>query len=214
LQDLANLRAGTPGTNKEVNYDGARHLLRLHGDWFPPSFPQDSALRRVTEQDDAELTQGVFVPELTAREQEELSLSAVFELAEKLRKAWDAGPSLRMKERAIFELRKFYDRAISLESAPAPISFDQAVVHFQRIADRAKHCPNDVKYQDGGTCLNPYFIAAKRSYKYCHGNPECAATAQQSATRKWWSDHGTQWRKSREAAQKKSQKKGRKYGKR
>jgi hypothetical protein len=205
LQDLANLRARAPGTN-EVNYPAARRLSQRYRGWFPASFPRDSAFMRRVEEDDAELTRGTFAPELTQQEKEERSLGLVFSLAAQLRKAWDE-PNARIKERAIFELRKLYDRGIPIDSA-SPVCFDQAMVHFQSIADRAKHCPNP-------DCLNPYFIAAKRSYKYCRGNQDCAATAQRLSTRKWWSDHGTQWRKSREAAQKKPQKKkGPKHAKR
>lgn len=200
LQDLANLQPLEPGSSSRLNYNGARCLWRRYRDWFPPEFPKDSAFRREAEKVDAESSGGALRPTLTKREQEEISLSMILSLAGKLREAWDE-PTPRTKERAIFELRKLYDRGISQDMSPSPVSFDQAMVHFQEVADRAKHCLND--------CLNPYFIAAKRSYKYCRGDQNCAATAQRLAAKRWWGDHGEDWRKRREKKQK-----GAKHGKR
>lgn len=67
-----------------------------------------------------------------------------------------------------------------------------------QVADRMKYCPNP-------TCVAPYFIAKRRSQKYC--SYVCAAPAQKEFKRQWWAEHGDAWRKARKASAKKSRRK-------
>jgi hypothetical protein len=60
-----------------------------------------------------------------------------------------------------------------------------------------------------GICANPecalrYFIRSKAGQRFC-GGPECAVIAQREFKRRWWAEHGKEWRKRRER-QKKSRK--------
>jgi hypothetical protein len=68
-----------------------------------------------------------------------------------------------------------------------------------QVADRMKYCPNP-------SCAAPYFIAKRRSQKYCCDT--CALPSQREFKRQWWAEHGNAWRKAREALAKKSRRKG------
>jgi len=115
-----------------------------------------------------------------------------------LRLAWDA-PDLRHRKWHIFKARDQYDfytrrfplfdermRGAEDKSAalnadlppeeqgafsgpPEMTAFEQAMLHFERIADRARHCLNP-------ECPAPYFFARKKGQKYC--SSKCAAPAQ------------------------------------
>jgi hypothetical protein len=56
------------------------------------------------------------------------------------------------------------------------------------IADRMRVCGNL-------ECPAPYFIARRRSQRYC--TEECAKPAQQAHKRAWWKEHGDAWRRNR-----------------
>jgi hypothetical protein len=53
----------------------------------------------------------------------------------------------------------------------------------------------------------PYFIAAKATQRYC--SEQCAELFQREWKRKWWAEHGEQWRRGRKKAKKKAGKKRR-----
>jgi hypothetical protein len=80
-----------------------------------------------------------------------------------------------------------------------------AIWHGQKFADLLRICPNS-------DCPAPYFVAEKRSQKYC--SKTCAAPAQREQKRIWWSDKGPAWRAKRKSKaarrSKKSQRKGEK----
>jgi hypothetical protein len=61
-----------------------------------------------------------------------------------------------------------------------------------QITDRMRYCPSP-------TCLAPYFIARRRSQKYC--SDTCALPAQRELKRAWWAEHGDVWRAERTAKQ-------------
>jgi hypothetical protein len=67
-----------------------------------------------------------------------------------------------------------------------------------QIADRMRYCPNP-------TCPAPYFIARRRSQKYC--SDDCALPAQRELKRAWWKEHGDEWRKARKGSTKKPKRK-------
>jgi len=76
---------------------------------------------------------------------------------------------------------------------PPPTPFEQALMWLVDVGDRARHCQNP-------DCVAPYFIAARRSQKYC--STTCAAPTQREFKRRWWAEHGSKRRQkgARQAA--------------
>ena len=64
-----------------------------------------------------------------------------------------------------------------------------------------RFCPNP-------GCPAPYFIAVKRGQQYCAR--VCAADAQRSHKKKWWAEHGQEWRRERLKSRAKKQRAGKK----
>jgi predicted RNA-binding Zn ribbon-like protein len=104
-------------------------------------------------------------------------------------------PDLRTQEWLVFLLRR--NELIASDSrfgapeafnvhVPPPTRFELCLRHMLRSADRLRYCQND-------GCLTPYFIARRRSQKYC--SDACALPAQRKFKLRWWSEHGSQWRK-------------------
>ncbi len=75
-----------------------------------------------------------------------------------------------------------------LNAVPLITPFEAAVFHLQRIAERASYCQNPV-------CHTPYFLATKLGQRFC--SSPCARPAQQEAKRRWWTNHGAEWRTHR-----------------
>jgi hypothetical protein len=63
-----------------------------------------------------------------------------------------------------------------------------ALMAATRLADRFRYCENP-------NCPAPYFIAKRRTEKYCA--EVCANVAQRKQKKAWWSEHGEEWRKNR-----------------
>ncbi len=75
-----------------------------------------------------------------------------------------------------------------------------ALLHAGRIVDRMRYCPSP-------HCAAPYFIAKRRSQKYCSDG--CAVPAQREFKRAWWDEHGKEWRAERKKVSQKSRKRTR-----
>ena len=58
--------------------------------------------------------------------------------------------------------------------------------HSQQLAVCANH---------KNECPSPYFLRWRPNHRFC--SAECAQSAQQEYKRKWWKDHGPEWRKAR-----------------
>ena len=72
-------------------------------------------------------------------------------------------------------------------NVPAETPLEATMWYFQNsIADRAKHCLNP-------DCPAPYFIAEKRSRKYC--SPACSGPAKLESKRNWWREIGDERRR-------------------
>jgi len=128
---------------------------------------------------------------------EEQRANHVWRLRQLLRHVWDQ-PDKRTREWGIFLLLlttrgEAGSGHITLLGFPGPLPpptpFEEALLHFVDIGDRARHCQNP-------ECAAPYFFAARRSQKYCSG--ECALPAQQESKKRWWDEHGSEWRRTRE----------------
>jgi len=60
--------------------------------------------------------------------------------------------------------------------------------------DRMRCCLNE-------NCDAPFFLARRRTQKYC--SEDCAAPAVRQFKRTWWKEHGEDWRAAREKAKRK-----------
>jgi len=82
-------------------------------------------------------------------------------------------------------------------------AFEQAILHLFKSADRALVCGNP-------ECPAPLFFRSrtKRRQRYC--SPKCSGFGQREAKRKWWADHGQQWRENQK--NEKKRKRGGKHG--
>lgn len=72
---------------------------------------------------------------------------------------------------------------------PPPAPFERALTHLVKSADVARYCANP-------ECPAPYFFAKRRNQRYC--SEICAAPAQRELKRKWWAEHGEEWRAARQ----------------
>jgi hypothetical protein len=171
-------------------------IVKRYREFFPESFPQKSGISNELRKSwkghgEPPLSVFKFGPYVH-----------VGEMGGLLRNVWDE-PDQRRREWELFALRRYFHRVTepmhteeNVENYPCPplTAFEQAMFYFQRIAARAKHCPNP-------DCPAPYFIASKKSYKYC--SPMCSGPAQQAFKRQWWAEHGAEWRQSRTQSVKK-----------
>jgi DNA-binding transcriptional regulator GbsR (MarR family) len=55
-----------------------------------------------------------------------------------------------------------------------------------------------LKYCQNPGCREPYFIAERVSQNVC--SVACAKPIQREAKRRWWQEHGEEWRRKRNAA--------------
>jgi hypothetical protein len=69
------------------------------------------------------------------------------------------------------------------------VAFESAIERLEDIGEHTLICGNR-------ECKTPYFIANRRSQKYC--SLPCAAVFQQQAKREWWQEHGDVWRAERQ----------------
>ena len=90
------------------------------------------------------------------------------------------------------------------QPGPAFDPFLLVILRALHLADRMRYCPNS-------TCPAPYFIAKRRSQKYC--SDACALPAQREFKRAWWAEHGSEWRGKRKAKAVRKLKAMRKKGK-
>lgn len=141
-------------------------------------------------------------------------LGEMVQVRDNLRAIWRE-PDLRRREWLAFRLRellmakadpRFIQAAgvISgpevnlIDRLPPPSPFEQTIMQLLKSADRSRYCAN-------ADCPAPYFLAKRRSQKYC--SDACSRPAQKEFKRRWWDEHGESWRKARRASAKKSQRK-------
>lgn len=73
---------------------------------------------------------------------------------------------------------------------PPPTPFELALSYFLKAGDRARYCANP-------ECPAPYFFVTRKNQRYC--SEICAAPAQRELKRKWWAEHGEEWRAARQS---------------
>jgi hypothetical protein len=124
------------------------------------------------------------------------------QLRETLRRMWKE-PDVRTRDWIAYNLR-FYELVrvdfalvnpeVTGRQLPPPTPFEQCLLHLGKCADRARYCANP-------SCVAPYFFARRRSQRYC--SDACAVPAQQEYKRRWWDEHGNEWRSKRKKARRK-----------
>jgi hypothetical protein len=67
--------------------------------------------------------------------------------------------------------------------------FERAIDRLEDLRGRTGQCGNP-------DCGAPLFIRSRKSQRYC--SDMCARVFQQEAKRKWWQDHGKDWRAKRD----------------
>jgi len=121
-------------------------------------------------------------------------------LRDTLRAIWRA-PDLRTKEWGLFRISQNFflqgdPNLIKLPTANVfdfmlswkpPTRTEQFLLGLMRWADLLRYCGNS-------DCPEPYFIATRRSRKYCC--LECSAPAQRESKRRWWAEHGVRRRRA------------------
>jgi len=88
---------------------------------------------------------------------------------------------------------------------PEPDMFVSVLLYALEHAHLLKYCQNP-------GCREPYFIAERVSQNVC--SVACAKPIQREAKRRWWQEHGEDWRRKQKAAERSSRKSQRKGGKR
>jgi hypothetical protein len=120
----------------------------------------------------------------------------IWALHHHLCRVWDQ-PDQRTREWGVFLLLLLTmgeagSRHLTLlgfpDPLPPPTLFEQALMWFVDVRDRARHCPNP-------DCPAPYYFAKRRSQKYC--SDSCALPAQREFKRRWWAEHGSTRRQGR-----------------
>lgn len=132
-------------------------------------------------------------------------LDLIMRLRTRLAEAWRA-PTVLAREISILRLigiylytgeePRFVDSKFvhynedywAVEAASQVDAFVLVLLRALHVFDRMRYCPNP-------ECPAPYFIAIRRSQKYC--SDACALPAQREFKRKWWQEHGSTWRKKR-----------------
>ncbi|HEV2881082.1 MAG TPA: hypothetical protein VGX24_07370 [Pyrinomonadaceae bacterium] len=84
--------------------------------------------------------------------------------------------------------RILYDPAKRFR-VPPPTPFEQALSYLVKVGDKARYCANP-------ECPAPYFFVVRKNQRYC--SEICAAPAQRELKRKWWAEHGEEWRTTRQ----------------
>jgi hypothetical protein len=118
--------------------------------------------------------------------------------AQMLRHAWER-PTTQQREIGVFRLlldaSELYGRASNHRFAIAIEPIGIILLEAIHSADRMRICGNP-------ECAAPYFIATRRSQKFC--SEDCTKPAQREYKRRWWNEHGTAWQKNRSRKQRKS----------
>jgi hypothetical protein len=117
-------------------------------------------------------------------------------LREKLRLVWNQSDARtrrwrieRLKHEALTQLdRRFLAPDAFNLTLPSLTPFERVLEHLGRCADRLRICGNE-------ECPAPYFIARRRSQKYC--SDDCSAPSQRELKRRWWDEHGSALRAAR-----------------
>jgi hypothetical protein len=124
------------------------------------------------------------------------------QLRETLRHMWKE-PDLRTRDWIAYNLRHYeflgadftlVNPEVTGMQLPPPTSFEQCLLHLAKCVDRTRYCANP-------SCAAPYFFARRRSQRYCCDT--CAVPGQREFKRRWWAEHGNEWRSKRKKTRRK-----------
>ena len=124
------------------------------------------------------------------------------QLRETLRRMWKE-PDVRTRDWMAYNLRYYelvrvdfalVNPEVTGKQLPPPTPFERCLLHLGKCADRARYCANP-------SCVAPYFFARRRNQRYC--SDACAAPAQREYKRRWWDEHGNEWRSKHKKARRK-----------
>jgi hypothetical protein len=82
-------------------------------------------------------------------------------------------------------------QTVSLPEPPEPVPCESAFDYLLAHHNRALYCQNPV-------CPAPFFFAKRHTQRYCC--EKCAQGGQKESKRRWWADHGSDWRKRNKKA--------------
>lgn len=189
LEELANLRSDVLAIRRLS--DRYPEILRGRAWWIPGQFEAregtSPVLGEVLEQIDDLLWTAEMV-------QVRGALRTTWRESDLRRRDWLA---FRLRDQLMARADPRFVRAIGVINGPAvdlidrlppPSPFEQAIMYLLKSADRARYCANP-------DCPAPYFLAKRRSQKYC--SDACSKPAQKEFKRRWWDEHGDAWRKRR-----------------
>lgn len=77
-------------------------------------------------------------------------------------------------------------QTVRLPEPPEPVPCEQAFDYLLAHHNRARYCQNPI-------CPAPYFFAKRHTQRYCC--EKCAQGGEKESKRKWWAEHGSDWRK-------------------
>lgn len=114
-----------------------------------------------------------------------------YTVREELRSAWRQPTAL---SRQISLMGLLWQYATGHPQSIHADPFTVMLVRALQIADRMRYCGNS-------SCPAPYFVARRRSQKYC--GDACSLPAQREHKRSWWLEHGEEWRRTSKGKRKK-----------
>ena len=191
--------------NLQVDIDAARRFRERFAAFVPPH--DEEWLAELLDKN-KEFAEQVFRLSNVVPLEEMEESAWVVTLKSILNDLWTE-PDSRQKEWGVFAFRyalyKWGDRNLAGESlfkilyepskrfrVPPPTPFEQALTYLVKAGDRARYCANP-------ECPAPYFFVKRKNQRYC--SEICAAPAQRELKRKWWAEHGEEWRAARQEKQ-------------
>ena len=113
-----------------------------------------------------------------------------------LKSVWDSSDQRTTAQWQIFGTRLFFRGATEsgtlwqgLVEPPAPSPFESAMIYLLENLHRTRRCKNS------SCVIQPYFFSTKKGQEYC--SISCRDESQREIQRRWWSEHGKEWRKTR-----------------
>jgi hypothetical protein len=80
---------------------------------------------------------------------------------------------------------------VRLSQPPEELPVEKAFQYLLKHHGRARVCPNP-------ECPASYFFAKRHTQRYC--SPSCAQSGERETKRRWWAEHGANWRRAQKQA--------------
>lgn len=188
--------------NLKVDLDSIRRFRERFASFIPPHDPGWLA-KLVAKKEGLANTLSELPSNISLKEIEDSGW--IVTLMQMMHNLW-IEPDPRQKEWGLFAFRyalyKYEDETLTSNSLfgilldpaksfriPPPTPFEQALSYLVKVGDKARYCANP-------ECPAPYFFVQRKNQRYC--SEICAAPAQRELKRKWWAEHGEEWRMARQ----------------